>query len=92
MGDLARMNAFRHFYYDIALSTTATALHGLLEITTPDHVLYGSDFPYAPLFVGVSMTKRWDELLQRDEFKALRSANAQSGEGLFGDLERFTYK
>jgi predicted TIM-barrel fold metal-dependent hydrolase len=42
------MQAVRHFYYDVAPSTTPTALHGLLELTTPDDVLFGSDFPYAP--------------------------------------------
>lgn len=39
---------FRRFYYDIALSTTKTQLTGLLENTDTSHVLYGSDYPYAP--------------------------------------------
>ncbi|KAL3444592.1 hypothetical protein BJX65DRAFT_297570 [Aspergillus insuetus] len=39
---------FRRFYYDIALSTTDTQLNGLLENTDTSHVLYGSDYPYAP--------------------------------------------
>ncbi|KAL2835456.1 hypothetical protein BJY01DRAFT_238830 [Aspergillus pseudoustus] len=39
---------FRRFYYDIALSTTETQLNGLLENTDTSHVLYGSDYPYAP--------------------------------------------
>ncbi|KAE8324435.1 hypothetical protein BDV39DRAFT_207922 [Aspergillus sergii] len=39
---------FRRFYYDIALSTTKTQLTGLLLNTDTSHVLYGSDYPYAP--------------------------------------------
>ncbi|KAB8264236.1 hypothetical protein BDV32DRAFT_135559 [Aspergillus pseudonomiae] len=39
---------FRRFYYDIALSTTETQLTGLLLNTDTSHVLYGSDYPYAP--------------------------------------------
>lgn len=47
---------FRRFYYDIALSTTKTQLTGLLENTDPSHVLYGSDYPYAPA-VGIKAAK-----------------------------------
>lgn len=39
---------FRRFYYDIALSTGAAQLHGLLDFADPSHILFGSDFPYAP--------------------------------------------
>ncbi len=41
--------AFRSFYYDTALSGAALPLAGLADITTPDHILFGSDFPMAPL-------------------------------------------
>lgn len=36
------------YYYDIALSTSPAQLGALLEVTDPSHVLYGSDYPYAP--------------------------------------------
>lgn len=39
---------FGRFYYDTALSTSAAQLHGLLDFTDPSHILFGSDFPYAP--------------------------------------------
>lgn len=35
-------------YYDVALSTSSAQLKALLATTTADHVLFGSDFPYAP--------------------------------------------
>lgn len=37
------------FYYDIALSTAPAQLGALLEVTDASHVLYGSDYPYAPM-------------------------------------------
>ncbi len=39
---------FQRFYYDIALSTSAAQLDGLLDFTDPSKILFGSDFPYAP--------------------------------------------
>ena len=39
------------FYFDIALSGSPTALPSLLAFAKPGHVLFGSDFPYAPDFV-----------------------------------------
>lgn len=34
------------FYYDLAGAPTDDVLDALLTITTPDHLLYGSDYPY----------------------------------------------
>lgn len=39
---------FARFYYDIALSTSNAQLNGLLDFADPSHILFGSDFPYAP--------------------------------------------
>ncbi|KAK5999267.1 6-methylsalicylic acid decarboxylase [Cladobotryum mycophilum] len=41
-------NNLQRFYYDIAGSTSAAQLNGLLDFSTPSHVLFGSDFPYIP--------------------------------------------
>ncbi|KAK7743311.1 hypothetical protein SLS62_010683 [Diatrype stigma] len=38
----------RSFYYDLALSSTAEVITLLRQFTDPDHILYGSDYPYAP--------------------------------------------
>ncbi len=35
-----------HLYYDLAGAPTDDVLDALLTITTPDHILYGSDYPY----------------------------------------------
>jgi len=37
----------RKFYYDVTQSTTQGTLDALLDITGPDHLLFGSDFPFA---------------------------------------------
>lgn len=37
------------YYYDIALSTSPAQLGALLEVTPPSHVLFGSDYPFAPM-------------------------------------------
>lgn len=41
-GNLSRL------YYDLAGNPTPEVLRSLLTITTPDHILYGSDYPYLP--------------------------------------------
>ncbi|PVH72453.1 putative 2-amino-3-carboxymuconate-6-semialdehyde decarboxylase [Cadophora sp. DSE1049] len=42
------MQDFRSFYYDLALSASPQVLDMLLKMVPHDHILYGSDFPYAP--------------------------------------------
>ena len=41
-------------YYDLAGAPTDEALEALLTISTPDHLLYGSDYPYVaePVLIG----------------------------------------
>jgi predicted TIM-barrel fold metal-dependent hydrolase len=36
------------FYFDLALSGSSTALPSLLAFAKPEHVTFGSDWPYAP--------------------------------------------
>jgi 6-methylsalicylate decarboxylase len=42
----AAFAALATLYYDLTSATHPTALDGLLRITTPDHLLFGSDFPF----------------------------------------------
>jgi len=39
---------FRSFYFDTALSSTPAALPSLLAFAKPGHILFGSDYPFAP--------------------------------------------
>lgn len=38
----------RRFYYDTALSPSAYSMASLRELVDPSHILFGSDFPFAP--------------------------------------------
>ena len=38
--------ALATLYYDLTSATHPTALDGLLRITAPDHLMFGSDFPF----------------------------------------------
>lgn len=38
----------KRLYFDTALSANATAMSGLLRLTTVDRILFGSDYPHAP--------------------------------------------
>ena len=37
-----------HMYYDTALSASPHALRSLQELVEPSHILFGSDYPFAP--------------------------------------------
>jgi predicted TIM-barrel fold metal-dependent hydrolase len=52
----------RSFYYDTALSGGASTLSGLAQITDPDHILFGTDFPFAPTAAIRAFGKALDEL------------------------------
>jgi predicted TIM-barrel fold metal-dependent hydrolase len=43
------MESFRSFHFDLALSSSPQVLDMLLKMVPHDHILYGSDFPYAPI-------------------------------------------
>ena len=54
-------------YYDLAGSPTPEVLHSLLTLTTPDHILYGSDYPYLPDAVLKANLQRLRQTLAADE-------------------------
>ncbi|MHA3020603.1 amidohydrolase family protein [Mycobacterium sp. BMJ-28] len=57
MGEVGRspadtLDEFTSFYFDTALSSSAAALPSLLAFARPGHVLFGSDWPFAPSVAG----------------------------------------
>lgn len=54
-------------YFDLAGSPTLEVLRSLLTITTPDHILYGSDYPYLPDAVLKANLQRLKQTLASDE-------------------------
>jgi predicted TIM-barrel fold metal-dependent hydrolase len=81
------LDDFRRFYFDTALSGSPAALPSLLAFAAPGHVLYGSDFPFAPdVAVGYFTS-------QLDAYDALDAAghdavDRRNAEALFPRLAR----
>ena len=53
---LYRRSALKKFHFDLALSTSTPQLRSLLSFASPDKILFGSDYPYAPskaIFAGI---------------------------------------
>jgi predicted TIM-barrel fold metal-dependent hydrolase len=69
---------FRSFYFDTALSSTPAALPSLLAFARPDHVLFGSDWPFAPPPVISYFTSQLDGYgaLDREGHGAIDRTNA----------------
>ena len=51
----------RHFWYDTALSAGPAVLAALGEVADPTQILFGSDFPYAPLRLVTEQIETLDE-------------------------------
>lgn len=60
-GNLSRL------YFDLAGSPTIEVLRSLLTITTPDHIFYGSDYPYLPDAVLKANLQRLKQTLASDK-------------------------
>lgn len=58
---------------------------GLLAFTSPEKILFGSDWPYAPLDFGIATTKQFDEFCENDPYgKQLAGVNSENARKLFG--------
>lgn len=78
-GNLSRL------YFDLAGNPTMEVLRSLLTLTTPDHILYGSDYPYLPDAVLKANLRRLKQTLASDKELA-RYADLflwKNAEGLF---------
>ncbi|MBQ6470711.1 MAG: amidohydrolase family protein [Victivallales bacterium] len=56
----------KSFWFDLAGSANAESVRKLLDITTEDHILYGSDFPYAPANALTANLSRFRAELEAD--------------------------
>jgi len=74
----ALIESFRSFYFDTALSSGPASLLALQSFARPGHILYGSDFPYAPASVGAAFTAKLDSFdLPRSVRAAINNGGAQ---------------
>lgn len=70
------LDDFAGFYFDTALSSSASALPALLAFAKPGHITFGSDFPFAPVVAGKvfaagletypGLDSRWRAAIDRD--------------------------
>ena len=68
LGDLASMDIVKErfskqFYFDTAGWAFPEQIKGLLEYTSADRILYGSDFPFTPLKVVTVLSEAHDKYL-----------------------------
>jgi predicted TIM-barrel fold metal-dependent hydrolase len=78
---------FRRFYFDTALSGTPAALPSLLAFAAPGHVLFGSDWPFAPDVAVSYFTSQLDAYDGLDH-AAVDRGNAEALFPRFGARER----
>jgi predicted TIM-barrel fold metal-dependent hydrolase len=69
------LNDLSTFYFDTALSASPASLAALLAFARPDHILFGSDFPFAPDFV-VAYFNRFLDTYPALEATGINRANA----------------
>ncbi|MCJ1378613.1 hypothetical protein MMC17_001712 [Xylographa soralifera] len=82
------MEDARDFYYDTALSGGKNALMVLEKFAKPGHILYGSDFPYAPSKVIDYHTHALDAFpFEMDGF--LQDINVTNANALFPRLAEY---
>jgi 6-methylsalicylate decarboxylase len=70
----------RSFYFDLALSSSSLQLDLLLSFAKPGHVLYGSDFPYAPtrtINTNERMLNDYDGMDQETRFAIARGSASE---------------
>lgn len=79
------LEAFRSFYFDTALSSSPAALPTLLAFARPGHILFGSDFPFAPTVAGQYFAGQLDAYPGLDE-TARAAINSGSAGELFARL------
>lgn len=70
----------RRFYFDTALSPSPFAMAALQQLVEPSHILFGSDFPFAPAPLTANQVAQLDELTiwSQDEKDGVRRGNALS--------------
>ncbi|MFI9380125.1 amidohydrolase family protein [Kutzneria sp. NPDC052558] len=80
-----QLAVMRQFYYDVALSATPAALPSLLEVADPDHITYGSDFPFAPAPAIGFITKQYEDFRMHSSLRA--AIDRGNSEALFPRLK-----
>ena len=86
VGEIDYEANLRTLYYDLAGAHSPEVIRMLLTITTPDHLLYGSDYPYvAPQVLTQSLARMKDYLSKEPDLAPLHKMILyQNAKWLFG--------
>ncbi|KDQ62044.1 hypothetical protein JAAARDRAFT_189418 [Jaapia argillacea MUCL 33604] len=76
---------FRKFYLDTALGTSPAQIEGLLKFTTPDKLLFGTDFPYALDEGMTNHTSQLNDFLDTPRGKQWALVNRENVVKMFGE-------
>lgn len=77
----------KRLYYDIALSAAPYALRSLQELVDPSHILFGSDYPFAPESLTSATVKGLKKHWRFDDH-ALRAIDQENALRLFPRLRK----
>ncbi len=80
------MNEAKSFYFDIALSGNEYTLPLLMQFAKKGHVLFGSDFPFAPTSTIDVMTAGWERFAEGLGEKERGMVERGNAEALFPRL------
>ncbi|MET9384461.1 amidohydrolase family protein [Streptomyces sp. NPDC002928] len=72
------LDDFRTIYFDTALSAGPAALPTLLAFARPGHVLFGSDWPFAPVAAGQYFANGLDSGVDPGTKAAINRTNAEA--------------
>ncbi|MFI5825020.1 amidohydrolase family protein [Streptomyces rishiriensis] len=72
------LDDFRGFYFDTALSSSTAALPTLLAFAQPGHILFGSDWPFAPTAAAQYFANGLDAGLDSACLTAVDRTNAEA--------------
>ncbi|MBZ3901899.1 amidohydrolase family protein [Streptomyces griseiscabiei] len=72
------LDDFRSFYFDTALSAGPAALPSLLAFARPGHILFGSDWPFAPSTAGQYFATGLDTGVDATTLAAVNRGNAEA--------------
>jgi predicted TIM-barrel fold metal-dependent hydrolase/quinol monooxygenase YgiN len=88
VGEIDYEANLRALYYDLAGAHSPEVIRMLLTITTPDHLLYGSDYPYvAPQVLKQSLARMKDYLSKEPDLAPFKEIILwKNAQWLFGQI------
>jgi predicted TIM-barrel fold metal-dependent hydrolase len=80
------MAQVRRLYFDLALSANPITLNALLQLTEPSHIMFGTDYPFAPPPAIAGNTAAFDRLMTGLSPEQQRMISSENAEALFPKL------